>query len=732
MKLIKNVTAGDLTISDLIFGQLQLSPNEEFDVDGRENEFIASSSCISYIRDGSLQVGDGGKYYTDPIEGEVYFSTRFGNDCYMSSGATIQQFSPIIVQDSSTGKKSTSLFMNILTIMKEFYNSPSDPLYDSSFQKFIGTGGRELEHLGRTDNLENIHSRIGWHQRDIWTHGVKRPFDLLIYYGYPNSFNSATNAWTNELVAQDMAKYELVVLGNGVAVPSHPDYANTQIIIPRVKALNANCKVFGYVSLNQTLVNFQTAVDQWNTLQVDGIFIDESGYDYGTVATNGREAFNTKVTYIHGKTYSNLCFVNSWNMNHIIGTTNDVSFPNTTWNPSLTASSLTAYDWYLLESFPVNTTAYSGNAGYESKSDWATRGSLAIVHKNTYGINLASVSVISNTDINAQKLFDFSYLSALQWSLDAVGSSDDSYGSGSATVNYWNRQSVINLGRIWSASPSVVVDVADSDVYYRYFDYGKVKLDHSTGAQLCSIIYDDLDRTMSAYVKKINGNWSCIGNATTLPLADGIAAPSTTGTATARNIATTNLFTSIRRLGYVSAATAGSSAGPRLAALQFWRGNAIGLGGFNLVVRFGVSDAAAVADARMFVGMIGVSTVIGNVNPTTLTNLVGVGCNNSQTNLYIIYNDASGTASTVNLGSNFPSAGLSLYPYELTLFCLPNGSYIKYRLVRLDTGYVAEGILTTDIPANTQLLAPQLWRNNGATALAVGIDLMSLSIETDN
>lgn len=176
-----------------------------------------------------------------------------------------------------------------------------------------------------------------------------RPTDILIYYGWLNSFNSDVNGFNNELVAQDFSKFGILVFGDGLQDPSHGDYANTIVIIPRIKALNPSTKIFGYVSCNQTYAAFTPKVDQWVTLNVDGIFIDSAGYDYGTVATNGREAFNAKVDYVHSKL--KIAFSNAWNMDHIIGVVNDPSYPNSTWNPSLVASKLSADDWYLLESF---------------------------------------------------------------------------------------------------------------------------------------------------------------------------------------------------------------------------------------------------------------------------------------------------------------------------------------------------------------------------------------------
>jgi hypothetical protein len=326
---------------------------------------------------------------------------------------------------------------------------------------------------------------LGWHNQELLEARFQRPDDLLIYYGWMNSFNSGDNGWNNENVAQDMAKYNLLVFGDGVQNPGHGDYSNTTTIISRIKELNPRAKIFGYVTTNQSLANFQTKAGQWDDLEVHGIFMDESGYDYGTVGTNGREAFNTKVDYVHNLTDANLCFVNSWNMDHIIGTANDGSYPNSTWNPNGVESNLTYNDYYLLESFAVNSVAYGND--YESASDWVTRGSKAINHRATYGINLVGSCVIENSHASGDDLFQFAFISALMWSLDGFGSSDQLYGASSAAVDYWSRPDVTGVGRVYSLNASVQNDVDDSDVYIRFLDFAKLLLDFSSGAQTSSI-----------------------------------------------------------------------------------------------------------------------------------------------------------------------------------------------------------------------------------------------------
>jgi len=485
IRMIKNVTGSSIHLKDI---GVKLAAGAAEEIESVQLKmYLGSSELSTAIDEGDIQVGNGTTYYTDPDEGQCYLRTMFGDDFYIIDDNGLSKFSPVIVTDSNTGKKASSMAMNMLTIMRELYNAPTDSLYDSDFVPILGESGWAEDHVDRIANIETIHGDLGWHTQQVVQATYQKPLDLLIYYGWINPFNSGSNGWSNEAVAQDMAKYSLIVLGDGMQDPEHGDYDNTSIVIPRIKALNPNTKIFGYVTLNQSFVNFQTKASQWNTLGVHGIFIDEAGYDYGNTSTNNRDAFNTKVDYVHALSTANLCFVNAWNMDHIIGTANDTSYPNSTWNPSLLSSKLTYNDWYLLESFSVNTAAYSGSNGYAPKADWAARGIKCIGHRNTYGINLASVGVIANNDTNDQALFDFSFNSACMWSLEANGSSDASYGSGSAAVEFHTRPDVSKMGRIYSLSPSVQADAGDADVYWRYVDFGKFKVDFSTGAQLSSV-----------------------------------------------------------------------------------------------------------------------------------------------------------------------------------------------------------------------------------------------------
>ena len=228
------------------------------------------------------------------------------------------------------------------------------------------------------------------------------------------------------------------------------------------------------------------------------------------------------------------------------------------------------------------------------------------------------------------------------------------------------------------------------------------------------------------FSKKV-GIISAIGNGVSLSNL-GTSAGSSTGTATTRNAAATNMATSIRNLAYVSAGTAGSSAGNRAGIAQFWRGNAAGLGGFFFSCRFIIDTVQT--DMRWFVGLNASTADMGNVNPSSRTDMCGFGIDSTQTTVRWFTNDGSGNATATDLGANFPATTAGVV-YEARIFCMPNDSVLYYSLERLENPQFAEGSSSTDLPTNTAFMQFQMHINNGTTAAAVAIGLASYYIETE-
>lgn len=222
--------------------------------------------------------------------------------------------------------------------------------------------------------------------------------------------------------------------------------------------------------------------------------------------------------------------------------------------------------------------------------------------------------------------------------------------------------------------------------------------------------------------------WTANGNSTTASIIN--FNNNVTGTATARNVATTNFLTQTKRLSFVSANGAGSSAGVRHGAAQYWAGNAAGLGGYYFVARFGINTA--VATTRSFVGMSATTTALTSTDPSSKVNQLAFGCDAADTQFTFIHNDNAGVSTKDALTGAFPCNTSGVDLYEARMFMPPNSTTVYYSLFRINTGDYFEGSTATNIPASTTLLSPQIWINNGTTASAVDMSVVSVYVETDN
>ena len=229
------------------------------------------------------------------------------------------------------------------------------------------------------------------------------------------------------------------------------------------------------------------------------------------------------------------------------------------------------------------------------------------------------------------------------------------------------------------------------------------------------------------------------GNATTID-AYGMFLASVVGTATARNVANTSALTILNRVLIAGGATAGNMA-EVFGAAQFYGGVAKSAsapenGGFRFSMLVAITDPATVSGARSFFGLTDSASALTNVEVTTLTNILGFAQVAADTNMRVVYNDGSGTAASIDLGTNFPMTNGNLY--ELGLVWEPGDTKIRWSVYRplgdvlgaSQETYYREGELTTDIPAATTLLCPHAWRTNNATALATGFDLAHLIIDS--
>lgn len=210
---------------------------------------------------------------------------------------------------------------------------------------------------------------------------------------------------------------------------------------------------------------------------------------------------------------------------------------------------------------------------------------------------------------------------------------------------------------------------------------------------------------------------------------------SATGTATTENVATTNLHNYMRRRSWrITTASTTAVAGIRGGALQFTLGGpSAGLGGFHLVWRWGPATGVTNASHRAFVGMRNTTAAPTDINPSTQTNICGMGYDSADTNIQFMHNDGTGTATKIDLGAGFPKPNADLTSvYELALFARPGTTQsLGYEVTNLVSGAVASGTVTTDLPSTTALINPFSYMSVGGVSSVIGFTTMSLYIETD-
>lgn len=237
-----------------------------------------------------------------------------------------------------------------------------------------------------------------------------------------------------------------------------------------------------------------------------------------------------------------------------------------------------------------------------------------------------------------------------------------------------------------------------------------------------------VDSSLQCHLGANRASWfRPTGNATTVET-PGIVL-TVIGTATTANWASTNLFTNGKRLSYISAGTAGSAGGWRENVLKYSLGST-NWGGFHVMARFGCLTLPA--GYRIFVGLYGTAGVIGNVDPSSLVNLVGLGKDTGDTNLQFMHNDAAGTATKIDTGLAMATSDV----FDFRMFCAPGGTTVYFALQKVTGGgsWVtgdSTGV-PANIPAGNQGLAIQNWCNNGATASAIDPHWFNYYIETDN
>jgi len=246
---------------------------------------------------------------------------------------------------------------------------------------------------------------------------------VLVYYSTPQGVNGV---WDDTAAARVFAQYDYVVFGGSIANPSDGYYPSTVNIINKIHGLNPNTKVFGYVDLgvktnNYPMSTLQVKIDMWKTMGVNGIFLDDAGYDFYVPRTR----LNDTLDYIHGKGLS--AVVNAWNPDDVMGNAVD-----SVYNPNGASTHIGARDFYFMESFLVNTKAYANTDHYALLYRVKRKADKAVQYRKALGVKLLSINIVDYSIFSGAQIdhfFKMAETAALIYSLDGYGMSGINYGT---------------------------------------------------------------------------------------------------------------------------------------------------------------------------------------------------------------------------------------------------------------------------------------------------------------
>jgi hypothetical protein len=247
--------------------------------------------------------------------------------------------------------------------------------------------------------------------------------------------------------------------------------------------------------------------------------------------------------------------------------------------------------------------------------------------------------------------------------------------------------------------------------------------------------------TIVSAISKLNGNIaavsppfipSLIGNETyrgisinnnsTTVISDGGVVMSSSASTLAQAVSSTNFATKqIRLRYYASTVSGGRYTGTRGSALLWYLH-----GGFKFVCDFNISDTSYSAGCQQFYGLAGQITDLAYGTATgilvsTLINIIGVGNETGDANLQVFHNDGTGTATKVDLGVGFPAnrtaGAISTTFYSIKLYNECMSTDVKYEVKNNETGDIANGIISTNLPLTSQGLNLYASRCMSATSV---------------
>lgn len=252
----------------------------------------------------------------------------------------------------------------------------------------------------------------------------KPPEYLCVYYGYPSLINNAKGDL--KIATAEFAKFDLIVLGDGLQKTNHPDHANTKTIVANLSTQKR--LTFGYVDLGVSTNNYpettlRQQIDDWKKVGISGIMFDDAGFDYGVT----RERQNVVIQ--HCRQQNLQIMMNAWDPSDVLG------------GNSLMGEN----DYYLAESFLV------GHDKYFALDAWKKKAAACHNYMKTKGVKIVCLATGGENislAFNTTDKFSLAWMGTAMYNFSYFQMTNFQYSANNNTVYFFPNLST-NYGTIF-------------------------------------------------------------------------------------------------------------------------------------------------------------------------------------------------------------------------------------------------------------------------------------------
>ncbi|MGQ4833697.1 MAG: hypothetical protein ACP6IS_07365 [Candidatus Asgardarchaeia archaeon] len=284
--------------------------------------------------------------------------------------------------------------------------------------------------------------------------GISPYKKLCIYYGYPLAVN---NVWDIEKAATYFSFFDIVVFGKNLEEPSHEAHNSTKKIISLFHKNKPNGLIFGYLDIGITTSNFsietlKQKLEKISAMDMDGVLLDNAGY----INETPRERLNSVVDFAHNLGLS--VMVNAWNPDEVLG-----DYVNPLFNPNGIESFIGKNDFYLNESFVVNTVAFADRDGFQDNMDIIVKSQKSIKYRIKKGVKILGVGIADFSNLIDKDLefyYNFVEAMALVYSFDGYGLCDYMYSSKFGTLHFFRPRQIPH--NFYSLNPLPEITINES------------------------------------------------------------------------------------------------------------------------------------------------------------------------------------------------------------------------------------------------------------------------------